>query len=181
VRYDLGFPDGRTFANDNPSGNREWEQFKISTGPFDRSTMDYSTSTIPPGIYSLTIQGVDMLNLNALLLPFRVLCVDEAGAPCSDLPRPFRIGDTVFEDRNGNGIQDNDEPGIPVSSSSCATSPACSSARRPTPPASTSSRSSPATTRWSWRRRTPRPAARWPATRRPRRSSTPTPCCTTMS
>ena len=112
VRYDLIFPDGRIFANDNPSGNLEWEQFNVSTAPFNGSQMDYSTPTIPPGSYELRISGVDMLNLNALLLPFRVLCVDELGVVCQDVPRPFRVGDTVFEDRNGDGNQDADEPGI---------------------------------------------------------------------
>src|SRR5262249_47049025 len=113
IRYDVIFPDGRTFANDNPSGNQEWEQFKISTDPFDRSQMDYSTSSpIPAGIYQVRIQGVDMANLNALLLPGRVLCVDQNGVPCKPL-RPFLIGDTVFLDSNGNGVQDAGEPGIP--------------------------------------------------------------------
>jgi hypothetical protein len=113
VRYDLRFPDGRVFANDNPSGNQEWEQFTVSTEPFDSSQMDYSTPTIPPGTYELRINGVDMLNLNALLLPFRVLCVDELGVVCQDIPRPFRVGDTVFEDRDADGNQDGDDPGIP--------------------------------------------------------------------
>jgi len=112
IRYDLIFPDTRTFANNNPSGNQEWEQFKVSTAPFNSSQMDYSTPTIPPGTYELEINGVDMLNLNALLLPFRVLCVDELGVVCQDIPRPFRVGDTVFEDRNGNGRRDPGEPGL---------------------------------------------------------------------
>ncbi|MEA2602424.1 MAG: large repetitive protein [Acidobacteriota bacterium] len=113
IRYDVIFPDGRTFADDNPSGNQEWEQLKISTDPFASGQMDYHTSApIPSGVYQVRIQGVDMLNLNAVLLPGRVLCVDESGNPCSPL-RPFLIGDTVFSDVNGNGTQDPGEPGIP--------------------------------------------------------------------
>jgi hypothetical protein len=112
VRYDLFFPDGRSFANNDPSGNQEWEQFKISTDPFDRSQMDYHTDNlVPPGIYRLHIQGVDMQNLNALLLPGRALCVGSSGVPCSPL-RPFLLGDTVFIDANANGVQDPGEPGI---------------------------------------------------------------------
>ena len=111
VRYDLIFPDGRTFANNNPSGNQEWEQFKVSTGLFDPNQMDYSTPTIPPGIYRVRIQGVDMQNLNAILLPGRALCVSQAGSPCTPL-RPYLIGDTVFSDGNENGVQDPGEPGI---------------------------------------------------------------------
>ncbi len=113
VRYDLIFPDGRSFANNDPSGNQEWEQFKISTDPFDRSQMDYHTDDlIPPGIFRLHLQGVDMQNLNALLLPGRALCVDQSGSPCVPL-RPFLLGDTVFFDENQNGVQDPGEPGIP--------------------------------------------------------------------
>ncbi len=113
IRYDVIFPDGTTmFANENPSGNQEWEQFKISTDPFDPSQMDYHTpAPIPHGTYRLRLQGVDMQNLNAILLPGRALCVNESGLPCKPL-RPFLIGDTVFLDTNGNGIQDLGEPGI---------------------------------------------------------------------
>ena len=112
IRYDLYFPDGRAFANNDPSGNQEWEQFKISTAPFDRTQMDYHTDDlIPPGIFLLRIQGVDMQNLNALLLPGRALCVSQTGVPCTPL-HPFLLGDTVFVDENNNGVQDPGEPGI---------------------------------------------------------------------
>ena len=112
IRYDLIFPDGRSFANNDPSGNQEWEQFKISTDPFVRSQMDYHTDDlIPPGIFRLHLQGVDMQNLNALLLPGRALCVDQSGVPCNPL-HPYLLGDTVFVDANENGVQDPGEPGI---------------------------------------------------------------------
>lgn len=111
VRYDLIFPDGKTFANENPSGNQEWERFRVSTDPFDPSLMDYSTPAIPPGTYHLRISGLDMSNLNALVLPYRVVCVDEAGIPCT-LLRPYLVGRTVFLDSDGDGLQDAGEPGI---------------------------------------------------------------------
>jgi hypothetical protein len=111
IRYDLIFPDGQTFANENPSGNLEWEQFKISTDPFDRSQMDYNTNVIPPGTYLLRIQGVDLVNLNALLLPNKVVCIDDLGTPCA-LLRPFALGDTVFVDSDADHNQGPGEPGI---------------------------------------------------------------------
>lgn len=111
VRYELTASDGQTFANANPSGNLEWEQFKLSTAPFSASQMDLNTSSIPPGTYKLEIKGVDMLNLNALLLPFRLLCVDELGNPCV-LLRPYLIGRQVFVDTDGNGSQGPGEAGI---------------------------------------------------------------------
>ena len=112
IRYDLIFPDGQSFASDNPSGNQEWEQFKISTDPFDRSQMDAAAPSIPPGTYQLRIQGVDLLNLNALLLPTKVICIDDLGIPCT-LLRPFAVGDTVFFDGNADHLQGAGEPGIP--------------------------------------------------------------------
>jgi phosphotransferase system IIB component len=104
VRYDLFFPDGQTFANDNPSGNQEWEQLRISTDPFDASLMDYSTAIIPGGTYELRATGVDLANLNALRLPDRALCVSDAFEPCTPL-FPFLVGDTVFRDLDGDGVQ----------------------------------------------------------------------------
>jgi hypothetical protein len=114
VRYELTVPGpsgGTVLANENPSGNQEWERFALSTAPFDPAQMDYSVPDIPPGVYKLDILGVDMLNLNALLLPFRVLCVEETGEPCAPL-RPYLLGDTVFLDMDGDGVQDAGEPGI---------------------------------------------------------------------
>ncbi len=112
VTYHLVAPDGQDFNNPNPSGNQEWEQFKISTAPFNPLLMDAHTSSLPPGTYRLEIQGIDMLNLNALLLPFRLLCVEQNGAACIPL-RPYLVGDTVFRDSDGDGLQDPGEPGIP--------------------------------------------------------------------
>jgi hypothetical protein len=111
IHYHVTAPDGQFFTNDNPSGNREWEKFTVSTGPFDPLVMDVSTTSLPPGAYYMEVQGVDMLNLNALLLPYRVLCVDDAGAPCAPL-RSFLAGDTVYSDTDGSGSQDPGEPGI---------------------------------------------------------------------
>ncbi len=100
----LIFPDSQSFTNPNPSGNQEWEQFRISTDPFDASVMDASTTSVPDGTYELRIQGVDMSNLNALRLPSEALCVSEESVPCVPL-RPFLVGDTVFRDPDANGIQ----------------------------------------------------------------------------
>jgi SdrD B-like domain len=114
IRYDLTFPDGRSFVNENPSGNQEWEQLKISTEASD-PLIDYATASVPMGLYRLRIAGVDMQNLNALLLPGRVLGVDVSGVPGTPL-RPFLVGDLVFRDSNSNGVQDTgngDEPGLP--------------------------------------------------------------------
>ncbi|MEW5871914.1 MAG: SdrD B-like domain-containing protein [Chloroflexota bacterium] len=60
-----------------------------------------------------------MANLNAWRFSFNVVgvcAVPAAGEeynPCKDLLFPYLIGDTIFEDLNGNGVQDPGEPGIP--------------------------------------------------------------------
>ena len=138
VEGDLIFPDGRLFANSDPSGNQEWEQFLISTEancdatptcvPTDGNPIGLDPSDavgqpcadvclppapgqVPAGIYEARIKGVDMFNLNALRLP-QLLCVDEAGTPCSP-PRDFLLGDTVFLDLDGDGTDNGGaDPGI---------------------------------------------------------------------
>lgn len=113
VRWDLLVPDGRSFANDDPSGNQEWEQFRIATDPFDPSLMDYSTpDPLPVGTYEIRVEGVDMQNLNALLVPYTLLCIDEDGVPCEPL-YPFLLGDYVWADADFDGVQDAGEVGIP--------------------------------------------------------------------
>lgn len=105
VRYEVTTPDGRTFANENPSGNQEWEQFRIETDtgvPADH----YTDEILPPGRYQISLDGADMNNLNAWHIEHNILCVDEAGEPCPVPPKPYLIGDYVWLDANGNGEQD---------------------------------------------------------------------------
>ncbi|HEX2644061.1 MAG TPA: SdrD B-like domain-containing protein [Thermoanaerobaculia bacterium] len=111
VYSELHFPDGQVFTDNNPSGNQEWEQFRISTDPFNPATMDASTTSIPGGIFEYRVLGVDLSNLNAIRLPDRALCVSDTFQPCTPL-YPFLIGDTVFQDPDGNGAQSEEEPGI---------------------------------------------------------------------
>ena len=112
VEYTINTPDSQSFFNGDPSGNREWEVFSISTTPGDPDA-DFTTATLPAGTYEVAIDGVDMGNLNFLLTPFRLLCVDEVGGSCVPPPSaPFVVGDTVFEDLDGDGVQDPGEPGL---------------------------------------------------------------------
>lgn len=112
IEFTLTDPNGVAYRNANPSGNREWEQFKVSTAPFDPTQMDYSTISLPPGIYEVRADGVDLSNLNAWRFFDAVLGVCEDGTPCVPLPRPYLVGDTVWFDVDGDGIQDPGEPGI---------------------------------------------------------------------
>lgn len=104
VRYILTTPDGRVFSNTNPSGNREWERFCVSadlTVPADH----YTLISLPPGVYTVQLLGTDIDNLNAMRLPYPI--VD------GEKPDPYIVGDFVWEDVNGDGVQDPGEPGIP--------------------------------------------------------------------
>ncbi|MBI3162481.1 MAG: carboxypeptidase regulatory-like domain-containing protein [Chloroflexi bacterium] len=112
VIYTITDSNGVVYHNDNPSGNKEWEQFRIETNtaiPADH----YVDDLLPSGIYRLHLVGLDLSNLNALHLNYDMLCVYENGAPCIPVLHPYKLGDTVWYDINGNGTQEDGEPGIP--------------------------------------------------------------------
>ncbi len=114
---DTGWPGGTSFVNDNPSGNQEWEQFRLSEADEDPSTADYwGIADLKPGIYKIVLRGMDLQNFNAWRVP--AICVDSNGNPCPE-PQSVRIGDRVWQDVDGDalgggsGATDDDEPGIP--------------------------------------------------------------------
>ncbi|HBL28694.1 MAG TPA: hypothetical protein DD490_17805 [Acidobacteria bacterium] len=114
VFYQVLFPDGQVFTNSNPSGNQEWEQFRISTDPADPPLKaDASTTNIPRGTYEVRIEGVDMGNLNAVRLPADALCVTEPGGPCTPLRR-FLVGDLVSTDCEAGDPNEPPLPGVVV-------------------------------------------------------------------
>ena len=117
---DLSTPgDNVVYANDNPSSQREWEKFTISSepdcdtsplcDPLSDNCADYCESDpLPAGTWRIDISGVDLSNLNA----WRSLQPNSFCLNCV-LPRPYLVGDTVWSDLDGDGFQDPDEPGIP--------------------------------------------------------------------
>lgn len=109
VIWEIEDPRGATYANDNPSGNQEWEQFRITT--FPTSDADHVTGELPPGTYTVRMMGLDMQNVNAFYFGRPLVCVRDGGIPCGPL-FPYAVGDTVFEDVDGDGVQDAGEPGI---------------------------------------------------------------------
>ena len=122
VNYDIITPDGFTYHDGNPSGNLMWNQFVVSNNQADvpnnipdqpGNKADYFHSgLLPAGIYHAQIHGMDMHNLNAWRFNNYLLGVCEDGTPCGKILFPYNIGDTVWNDLNGNGIQDANEPGI---------------------------------------------------------------------
>ncbi|MDY7092235.1 MAG: SdrD B-like domain-containing protein [Acidobacteriota bacterium] len=111
ITFELIDPEGTVYLNDNPSGNQEWEQFRIATGPFDPATADFPAASLPVGTWVVRARGVDMQNLNFWRFFHPVLCSEPDGSPCVAL-RSYLLGDTVFADDDGNGVQDAGEAGI---------------------------------------------------------------------
>jgi hypothetical protein len=114
INYTLTDQFGNSYANPNPSGNREWENFVIGTGTFNPATMDVlaTTTLLSQGIWNVDLNGADLQNLSFWRFDYPVVCEREDGSPC-DILAPYIIGDRVWEDSNGNGIQDVGEAGIP--------------------------------------------------------------------
>lgn len=111
VVWELRLPDGTVLLNDNPSGNREWEQFRVTTFPAGPTEADFNVAALPPGTYNLHLEGLDMQNLNAFYFHQPVVCVQDDGNVCDPL-EPYGLGDTVFEDLDGDGVQGTGERGL---------------------------------------------------------------------
>jgi len=113
VRYDVIAPDGQVFANENPSGNQEWEEFTVSTRLGD-PTADTTTGSLPAGSYELRVEGVDLASFSFLFTPTRILCRDDTRAPCSPPSQreEYRLGNIVFADLDADGLQDPGEAGV---------------------------------------------------------------------
>ena len=89
VTYSVTIPGIGTFTNNNPSGNREWEQFVISTTTDDPAIADAMAGGIPlNGTYIIQIEGLDMVNIMALNPPFPVRgeVINNPLTPVSSVP-----------------------------------------------------------------------------------------------
>ncbi|MBN1138604.1 MAG: hypothetical protein JXM73_18605 [Anaerolineae bacterium] len=129
IALHLTDPLGNVYMDNNPSGNMEWEAFSLTSGPAATAAdADYgppasgvsgdgvtfvTTDPLPMGVWRLDITGLDLSNLNFLKLPVFTLGVCEDGSlSCYTVLRPFLVGDTVWYDADGNGVQDAGELGI---------------------------------------------------------------------
>jgi hypothetical protein len=120
IIYDVILPDARVITNLNPTGNLEWEKYRLSSIAATEPDVMLE-GRIPSGLYNIHGLGVDISNLNAFKFPYQVVGVcpleppDTDADPCRPPLFPYLIGDTVFRDPNGNGTQEVDEgeTGIP--------------------------------------------------------------------
>lgn len=79
-RRDAADPSIRTLVatNSNPSGDQEWEKFRIESTlfpplvPDPQGAPDALTPSLPAAVYEVEVQGVDLENLNAFF--FNRLC-----------------------------------------------------------------------------------------------------------
>lgn len=106
IRVVVTAPDDLwSVAKDDPSGNQEWELFRVSSDASD-TTAHAIVDNIPAGLYEWRVEGAD--GRNTLFI-----------TPRRDLyPELCSIGDRVWNDADCDGVQDDGEtgvPGVPVS------------------------------------------------------------------
>lgn len=70
IQYVLIDPLGNSYQNFNPSGDREWEKFRLDTTTDNPAVAEYMVDSIIPGMWEVRLVGTDMANLNSILLPF---------------------------------------------------------------------------------------------------------------
>jgi len=129
VFYTVTAPDGQSASRDNPSGNREWEQLTFASGDGD---------DFPSGAFLVTVEGVDLSNLNAWKFDDEVCPVNAAGEPVCSLclgtidfetdaaGNPLSAGDVLSEQWAALGIHVIPGPGsnpAMVFDSSCPAAP----------------------------------------------------------
>ena len=125
ITYEVIDPNGRSFANPNPSGNLEWEQFRIDSEPYDSTKMDYHVDSLPVGIYQVRVAGMDMGNVNSWRFfnnaaggaYVELIGVDASGNPVIPVSADATVigsaSGVVYYDSDQDQIQDPGEPGIP--------------------------------------------------------------------
>lgn len=124
VEYQVVDPRGKVYRVGNPSGNLEWEQFRVTTDDSAlRSAADYSPAAadddtafvneprLPAGAWRVDVAGQDLANLCFLRFERSVLGVDAVGDPITPL-RPLLLGDLVWLDTDVDGVKDADEAGV---------------------------------------------------------------------
>lgn len=112
IRYEVIDPRGTVYRNDNPSGNQEWELFRIDTAPFDPAIMDYHADELPAGIYTIHISGLDIHNFGTWKFFNDLIGSDQKGRVIVPPEAICSLGDYVWNDVNRDGIQDSNEAPI---------------------------------------------------------------------
>lgn len=86
IQYFVIDPLGNSYQNFNPSGDREWELFRLDTTTDNPAVAEYRVDSIPPGLWEVRLVGVDMSNLNSILLPFDLRGESVEEPPLTEVP-----------------------------------------------------------------------------------------------
>jgi hypothetical protein len=119
LMYEVWGPDARLLAtNDDPSGNREWEMFRLAVpdtpGYLDDNGLppDADVAELPAGVYEIRVKNLDLENLNAFR--FGVPAVTE---PNCDDGRPTGLTFTYTADScDETEASNNSQGGLPGTS-----------------------------------------------------------------
>ena len=89
-------PLNAEFLNLNPSGNREWEQFRVGTpesGCAAGVDADHCADFLTPGTYNLRVEGQDILNINSIAaeVSCEPICPDCDVDLCADGLKPTEM------------------------------------------------------------------------------------------
>ncbi len=123
IEYQVVDPRGKVYRVGNPSGNLEWEQFRVTTDNSAlRPAADYSPTAadddtafvneprLPAGVWRVDVTGQDLANLCFIQFDRSVLGVEADGDPITPL-RPLLLGDLVWLDTDADGVKDSGESG----------------------------------------------------------------------
>lgn len=94
IWYRVIDPLSNAYHNSNPSGDKEWELFRLGTSSVAAATRDVLVDSLPSGIYTVNINGMDVQNLNGWRFFFDALGVDANGNPTPPL-KPYSLSGVV--------------------------------------------------------------------------------------
>ena len=77
VVYNIITPQGLSFHNDNPSASQEWELFNMG----NVGDVDFPLESVPGGIWTMMVMGLDWINLSGLRFDHPVVAVNDMGDP----------------------------------------------------------------------------------------------------
>jgi uncharacterized repeat protein (TIGR01451 family) len=102
-----------TLTDANPSGNREWELFQVST----TGTADAAATPLPMGTYIIRVTGLDFTNLTFLYFAEETFACDPTIGGISRPFEPLRVRPSSIEGRVGldadkDGALEDGEPGL---------------------------------------------------------------------
>ncbi len=110
VVYKITSPIGQDFKNLNPSGNLEWEMFKIGNNDITDADAEQTVPSLFQGLYRIKLEGMDVGNQNFWYIAYDLVGVTGPDPVCRDCF--YTIDRYVFFDSNGDGVKQTGESGI---------------------------------------------------------------------